>query len=90
MTAQDMEAMFAPPPYGLVPPPSAFAEAMQPHNAGIWEHFRSVDVDRERRVLEVGEEGGMGVLLRREGRGGRGRARGGCAWRWAWRSGGLC
>jgi hypothetical protein len=52
-----MEAMFAPPPYGIVPPPSAFAEAMMPHNAGVWEHFRSVDADKEQRVLQVREPG---------------------------------
>jgi hypothetical protein len=53
MTAKDMESMFAPPPYGIMPPPSAFADAMAPENTVIWEHFRSVDVDKEARVLLV-------------------------------------
>ncbi len=51
MSAQDMQSQFQPAPFGSYPPPSAFATAMQ---TPLWDHFRSIDLDKQAKVLEVG------------------------------------
>jgi hypothetical protein len=47
------EGQFKPIPFGIVPPPSAFTLAAAPEHAAVWDHFRSIDSDKEARVLQV-------------------------------------
>jgi hypothetical protein len=47
------ERQFKPVPFGFPAPPSAFTLASAPEHAAVWEHFRSIDSDKEARVLQV-------------------------------------
>lgn len=49
------ESQFKPIPFGLPAPPSAFTLASAPEHAAVWDHFRSIDSDKEARVLQVNE-----------------------------------
>lgn len=55
MSTQDMERQFKPVPFGFPAPPSAFTLASAPEHAAVWEHFRSIDSDKEARVLQAWE-----------------------------------
>ena len=56
LTAKDMESLFKPAPFGETGHVSPFTQAALPENAGLWELFRSVDSDRQDRVLAKFEE----------------------------------
>lgn len=56
MTAEDMQNQFNPPPFGAPPRPTLFSEVSSPENAALWEHFRSIPMDREQKVLDRWEE----------------------------------
>jgi hypothetical protein len=47
------ESQFKPIPFGFPAPPSAFTLASAPEHAAVWDHFRSIDSDKEARVLQV-------------------------------------
>jgi len=47
------ESQFKPIPFGIPQPPSAFTLAAAPEHAALWDHFRSIDSDKEARVLQV-------------------------------------
>lgn len=44
LTAEDMEQLYAPPPWGLKPPKSAFEKAAETRE---WDSFRCIDMDAE-------------------------------------------
>jgi hypothetical protein len=47
------EAQFKPIPFGMAAPPSVFTVASAPEHAAVWDHFRSIDSDKQARVLQV-------------------------------------
>ena len=51
LTAKDMESLFKPAPFGETGYISAFTLAADPEYAPLWELFRSVDADKQDRVL---------------------------------------
>lgn len=56
LTAKDMESLFKPAPFGDTGYVSAFTLAALPEHAPLWELFRSVDSDKQNRVLLKWEE----------------------------------
>jgi hypothetical protein len=40
-------------PFGFPAPPSAFTLASAPEHAAVWDHFMSIDSDKQARVLQV-------------------------------------
>jgi hypothetical protein len=61
LSAEDMEGLFKPIPFGDPRPPSIWQQVSttsttNPHLAELWEHFRSVSSDRQSRVLEKWQE----------------------------------
>lgn len=57
MSANDMESLFKPTPFGDNPGRvSALTQASQPEHSQIWENFRSIDPDKEAKVLQRWEE----------------------------------
>jgi hypothetical protein len=61
LSAEDMEGLFKPIPFGDPPPPSVWQQvstnsSTNPHLAELWEHFRSVSSDRQSRMLEKWQE----------------------------------
>ncbi len=50
-----MEALFKPVPFGDTGHVSLFTQATSPEFVQVWELFRSVNMDKESRVLEVRE-----------------------------------
>lgn len=57
LTAEDMQGLFSPVPFGNAPVKSALQLASEPRAYAIWESFVSIDMDRQARVLEVGRHG---------------------------------
>ena len=55
LSAADMSALFKPAPFGETGHVSAFTQAAAPEHAALWELFRSVDMDKEGRVLQKWE-----------------------------------
>ena len=53
LTFADIQSLFQPIPFGDPAPPSAFEQAMAPQNLPVWEGFRSIDMDKQTRVLQV-------------------------------------
>ncbi|GIL91148.1 hypothetical protein Vretimale_9585 [Volvox reticuliferus] len=51
LSAADMEAQFKPAPFGVAVL-SPLAQALAPANAALWENFRSIDPEKEARVLQ--------------------------------------
>eukprot|EP00887_Chlorella_sp_A99_P006276 scaffold3.g6276.t1 len=51
LTAAEMAALFQPAPWGERGVASVFSQATSPQHIQLWELFRSVDMDRESRVL---------------------------------------
>ena len=51
LTAKDMESLFKPAPFGDTGHVSAFTLAAAPEHAALWDLFRSVDADKQARVL---------------------------------------
>jgi R3H-associated N-terminal domain len=56
LTAKDMESLFKPAPFGDTGYVSAFTLAAAPEHAPLWDLFRSVDSDKQNRVLLKWEE----------------------------------
>ena len=56
LTAKDMESLFKPAPFGDTGYVSAFTLAAAPEHAALWDLFRSVDSDKQNRVLLKWEE----------------------------------
>ncbi|MEW5304319.1 MAG: hypothetical protein WDW36_006937 [Sanguina aurantia] len=55
MRMADMMAQFNPVPFGETHHMSALTLAAQPENASVWESFRSIDPDKQERVLQKWE-----------------------------------
>lgn len=55
LTAKDMESLFKPAPFGDTGHVSAFTLAAAPEHAMLWDLFRSVDSDKQTRVLQKWE-----------------------------------
>jgi len=55
LTAEDMQGLFSPVPFGNAPVKSALQLASEPRAYAIWESFVSIDMDRQARVLEKWE-----------------------------------
>lgn len=54
LTAPDMECLFQPPPFGGPIPaarPTVLQAAALPENVPLWDLFRSIDMDKQQRVL---------------------------------------
>jgi len=56
LTAKDMESLFKPAPFGDTGYVSVFTLAAAPEHAPLWDLFRSVDSDKQNRVLLKWEE----------------------------------
>ena len=52
LSALDMEAQFKPAPFGAPPPLSALQQVLT-ESPGLWDSFRTIEDDKERKVLEV-------------------------------------
>ena len=52
-TAHDMEALFKPVPFGYSDHVGPFEQIASPLYAALWDHFRSIDMDKECKVLQV-------------------------------------
>ncbi|GFR39686.1 hypothetical protein Agub_g160 [Astrephomene gubernaculifera] len=52
LSAADMEAQFKPAPFGGGHVPSPLAQALTPAHAALWDNFRSIDPEKEARVLQ--------------------------------------
>lgn len=53
LTARAMEGLFKPVPFGETRHVTALSEAVTMEDQALWDAFRSIDMDRESRVLEV-------------------------------------
>lgn len=53
LTAADMSSLFKPVPFGEARP-SLWEQAAAPEHAVLWDLFRSLDMDKQGRVLQVG------------------------------------
>lgn len=53
LTARDMDALFKPVPFGETGHVTALSEAVTAENQALWDIFRSINYDRQSRVLEV-------------------------------------
>ena len=53
LTARDMDALFKPVPFGETGHVTALSEAVTAENQALWDIFRSIDFDKQSRVLEV-------------------------------------
>jgi len=56
LTAEDMQGLFSPVPFGNPPKKSAMQRAAEPHVYAVWESFISIDMDKQNRVLQKWEE----------------------------------
>lgn len=56
LTARDMEALFKPVPFGETGHVSLFTKATSAEYIQVWDLFRSVDMDKETRVLKKWEQ----------------------------------
>jgi hypothetical protein len=59
LTAPDMESLFQPPPFGGPVPaarPTVLQAAALPENLPLWDLFRSIDMEKQQRVLLKWEE----------------------------------
>ncbi|KAI8467105.1 MAG: hypothetical protein J3K34DRAFT_45498 [Monoraphidium minutum] len=61
LTAEEMQNQFNPPPFGGPQRPSIFSEVSGPEHAPLWEHFRSISMDREEKVLGRWEDHNRGL-----------------------------
>lgn len=59
LTAADMASLFKPVPFGQ-PRTSVWERAAQPEHAYLWDMFRSLEMDKQARVLQVGRVRGQG------------------------------
>uniref|UniRef100_A0A061RUY1 Phenazine biosynthesis-like domain-containing protein 1-like n=1 Tax=Tetraselmis sp. GSL018 TaxID=582737 RepID=A0A061RUY1_9CHLO len=56
LTAEDMQGLFSPVPFGGDLRKSVIQEASEPHVYALWQSFISIDMDRQDRVLQKWEE----------------------------------
>lgn len=56
MTAQEMDSLFKPPPWGSTHYVSPISEVTQGEGRHIWDQFRSIDSEKEQRVLQAWSE----------------------------------
>ena len=54
LTAAEMASLFKPVPFGAPRGSSPWELAAQPEHAVLWDLFRSLDMDKQSRVLQVG------------------------------------
>lgn len=69
LTAPDMECLFQPPPFGGPIPaarPTVLQAAALPQNVPLWDLFRSINMDKQQRVLIKWEQH---VAAKRDGEG---------------------
>lgn len=75
LTAEEMEQLYAPPPWGLTPPKSAFEEAAETRE---WDSFRCIDMDVEMEMISQDGRAGQ----RRKDESGSVRNSSDCSRRW--------
>ena len=69
LTAAEMRGLYSPVPFGE-PRRTAFAAAADPQHRDVWDMFRSIDPDRQRRVLDAwGQRGPRDKHAKAETRG---------------------